>query len=131
MVSQVTNYLRFKSNGRLFSREYFDGNKTKGRISTRCFKKTNHTKFSKKRAFLIPWYAHVRVRIRGQEMFVFSENLACFIFLKHPFWYSPFYLITDDLTNLLSIGWRLAIIISGFLTYITNQHKLFRKKIRN
>ena len=25
----------------------------------------------------------------------FSENLACFVFLKHPFWDSPFFLITD------------------------------------
>ena len=27
----------------------------------------------------------VRVRIRGLEMFVFSENLTCFVFLKYPF----------------------------------------------
>ena len=27
----------------------------------------------------------------------FSENLGCFVFLKHPFWDSPFYLITDEL----------------------------------
>ena len=27
----------------------------------------------------------------------FSENLTCFVFLKHPFWDSPFCLITDDL----------------------------------
>ena len=26
----------------------------------------------------------------------FSENLACFVFLKDPFWDSPFCLITDD-----------------------------------
>ena len=28
----------------------------------------------------------------------FSENLTCFVFLKHMFWNSPFCLITDDLT---------------------------------
>ena len=27
----------------------------------------------------------------------FSENLACFVFVKHPFWDSPFCLITDAL----------------------------------
>ena len=27
----------------------------------------------------------------------FSENLACFVFLKHPFLDSPFCLITDEL----------------------------------
>ena len=26
----------------------------------------------------------------------FSENLTCFVFFKHPFWDSPFCLITDD-----------------------------------
>ena len=30
-----------------------------------CYKKTKHTKFSEKRAFLTPWYAHVPVCIRG------------------------------------------------------------------
>ena len=27
---------------------------------------------------------------RATKCFVFSENLACFVFLKHPFWESPF-----------------------------------------
>ena len=27
----------------------------------------------------------------------FWKNLACFVFLKHPFWDSPFCLITDEL----------------------------------
>ena len=26
----------------------------------------------------------------------FSENLACFVFLKHPFWDSPIFFITED-----------------------------------
>ena len=26
----------------------------------------------------------------------FSENLTCFVFLKHPFWDSPFFLITGE-----------------------------------
>ena len=66
--------------------------KQKGKSQNGCFKKTKHAKFSEKRIFLAPWYAHVRVRnIR------FLENLACFVFLKHPFWDSPFCLITDDL----------------------------------
>ena len=28
----------------------------------------------------------------------FSENLTCFVFLKHPLWDSPLCLITDDLS---------------------------------
>ena len=35
----------------------------KGESQNRCFKKTKRTKFSEKRTFLTPWYAHVRVRI--------------------------------------------------------------------
>ena len=30
-------------------------------------------------------------------MFVFTENMACFVFLLPPFWDSPFCLITDEL----------------------------------
>ena len=30
-------------------------------------------------------------------MFVFSENLVCFVSLKHPFWDLPFRLITNEL----------------------------------
>ena len=29
----------------------------------------------------------------------FSENLACFVFLKHQFWDSPFCLITDEIAH--------------------------------
>ena len=52
-------------------------------------KKTKHAQFSEKLTFLTPWYLHVRVRIRGQEMFVFLENLACFVFLLPPSGYLP------------------------------------------
>ena len=55
----------------------------KGESQNGCFKKTKHVKFSEKRTFL--------------EMFVFSENLTCFVFLKQPFWDSPFCLIMDGL----------------------------------
>ena len=64
-----------------------------------CFKKTKHTKFAEKRTFFAPWYAHVRVRnVR------FSGNLACFVFLKHPFWDSPFCLITDEISSSVFIN---------------------------
>ena len=69
----------------------------KGETQNEFFKKTKNAKFSEKRIFLTPWYAHVRVHIRGLEMFVFSENLARFAFLKRPFCDLPFYLITDEI----------------------------------
>ena len=37
---------------------------------------------------------------QGVRNIRFSENLACFVFLKHPFWYSPFCFITDEIVNL-------------------------------
>ena len=33
---------------------------------------------------------------QGVRNVCFSENLACFVFLKHPFWNLPFCLITDE-----------------------------------
>ena len=72
-----------------------------GKSQNGCFnKKKKHAKFSGNRTFLTPWYAHVRVhtcvyqRVRNVR---FSENLACFVFLKQPFWDSPFCLITGKL----------------------------------
>ena len=53
---------------------YFVGNKAKGRISKRT------------------------CAYQGARNVCFWENLACFVFLKHRFWDSPFCLITDDLT---------------------------------
>ena len=39
---------------------------------------------------------------QGVRIVHFSENLACFVFLKHPFWDSPFCLITDEWPFILS-----------------------------
>ena len=68
----------------------------KGESQNGCFKKTKHAKFSEK------------VR--------FSQNLACFVFLKHPFWDSPFSLITNEfnetvLVYLLRILFKIKILI--------------------
>ena len=35
----------------------------------------------------------------------FSENLSCYVFLKHPFWDSPFCLITNALADTFSWDW--------------------------
>ena len=61
----------------------FAGNKVKKIESQKgCFKKANHAKFSEKLNCLF---------------FGFSENLACFLSLKPPFWDSRFGVITDEL----------------------------------
>ena len=43
------------------------------------------------------------MRIIGVRNVRFSENLACFVLLKHPFWDSPFCLITDESTALAQL----------------------------
>ena len=71
-----------------------------------CLKKRKHAKFSEKRTFLTPWYTQLRVcAYQGVRTVRFSENLACFVSLKHPFWDSPFYFITDGIClNVLTIN---------------------------
>ena len=64
-----------------------------------CFKKTKHTKCSEKRIFLIPLIRTHTCAYQGIRDVRFSENLSCFVFLKHPFWDSPFCLIRLDLNN--------------------------------
>ena len=65
----------------------------KGESQNGCFKKTKHAKFSEKRNFL---RLDRHSAYQGLRNIRFSENLMCFVFLKHPFWDSPFCLITDD-----------------------------------
>ena len=85
-------------------REYSLVIRQKGKSQNECFKKTKHARFSEKRTFLTPWYAHVGGRIRGVRNVRFSENLACFVFLKHPFWDSPFCLNTDEISSSVFIN---------------------------
>ena len=42
--------------------------------------------------------------VSGVKKFLFSENLACFVFLKHPFWDSPFRLITDEFITFITMS---------------------------
>ena len=46
---------------------------------------------------------------QGVRNVCFSENLTCFVFLKHPFWDSHFCLINDEFFDavLLRYGWEL------------------------
>ena len=55
----------------------------KGESQNGCFKKTKH--------------ATRTLAYQGVRNVCFSENLACFVFLKHSFWDSAFCLITDEI----------------------------------
>ena len=51
---------------------------------------------------------HVHLLMRFRAHVCFSENLAWLVFFKHPFWDSPFCLITDELrvTHFICTWWR-------------------------
>ena len=51
------------------------GNKAKGKSQNGCFKKTKHAKFSEKRTFLIPWYAHDEVFFKTYNITSYLEKL--------------------------------------------------------
>ena len=83
------------------------GHKVKGWISKRVFQKTKHTKFSEKRTFLTPWYAH---EIRNKE--IRTKKCSLFgkfglLFLETRFEIRPFTLLptksSSKVKNLLYI----------------------------
>ena len=52
----------------------------KGESQNGWYKKTKHAAFFEKRTFLIPWYAHMRVCIRGKKCSFFGKfGLLCFL----------------------------------------------------
>ena len=69
----------------LFVRVKIVGNKEKGRNSIQVFQENKALQIF--RAY------------QGVRNVHFPENLACFVFLKHPFWDSPFSLITDEMNH--------------------------------
>ena len=70
----------------------------KGRISKRMFQENKVCQIFRK--MKISYYPLIRTCTRAYQRVRnvrFSENLACFVFLKHPFWDLPFCFITDEL----------------------------------
>ena len=90
----------------LFTQWNFFSNKAKGRISKLAFQENKARQVFRKWRFLNPWYAHVRTcTYQWVRNVRFLEHLACFVFLKRPFWGSPFCLITGDLDVLLDFAY--------------------------
>ena len=61
----------------------------KGRISKRVFQENEARQIFRK--------TDISCAYQGARNVCFLENWACLVFLKHPFWDSPFCLITDAL----------------------------------
>ena len=89
----------------LYSIVYFVGNTAKGRISKRVFQENKARQIFQKTNISYPLIRTRTSAYQGVKMFVFSENLTCFAFLKLRFWNSPFCLITVCLKLKLLWGW--------------------------
>ena len=72
-------------------------NKVKGRISKWVFQEKKPRHIFRKTNISYPLIHTRTCAYQGVRNVRFSENLAGFVFLKHPFWDSPFFLITDDI----------------------------------
>ena len=57
----------------------------KGESQGGCFKKTNCSQIFRKRNISYPLIRTRTCAYQGVRNVRFSENLACFVFLKHPF----------------------------------------------
>ena len=78
----------------------FAGNKAKGRISKRVFQENQARQIFRKTNISYPLIRTRTCAYQGVRNVCFSKNLACLVFLKHPFWDLPFYVITDGLLPL-------------------------------
>ena len=67
--------------------------------STPNFPKNEH--FLPSDTHTYPPDTHTYVRVLEVRNFRFSENLACFVFLKHALWDSLFYVITGEIILVL------------------------------
>ena len=91
-------------------------------------KKTKHAKFSEKRIFLTPLISACTCAYHGVRHVHFSENLACFVFSKQPFWNSTFCFITDDIVDWMrnyiwDVAGHLVPSVLYNLTNVKNTHR--------
>ena len=79
------------------------GNKAKEWIWERVFQENKARQIFRKTNISYPLIRTRSCAYQGVRNVHFSENLAHFVFLKHPFWDSPFYLITNEVHNLIGL----------------------------
>ena len=92
--SSFQKYINFVEHRLKFS--HFVSNKAKERISKRVFQESKARQIFRKTNISYPLIRTRMCAYQGVRNVRFSENLACFAFLKHRFWGSPFYPTTDD-----------------------------------
>ena len=81
------------------------GNKAEGQISKWLFQEHKARQIFWKTNISYPLTRTRTCVYQGVRNVYFSENLACFVFLKHPFWDSLFCLTTDEIC--LYFAWKL------------------------
>ena len=102
-----------------------------GLISKRGFQENKARQISQKTNISYP-LIHT-CAYQGVTNVRISENLACFVFLKHPFWDLPFCLITDKLFSQKVPSWMADQIVDSppmnifFLFVIGSDVNLLRK----
>ena len=74
----------------------FVDNTAKGQISRWVFQEKKVRQIFRKTNISYPMIHTHTCSYQGVRNVRFLENLTCFVFLKHPFWDSPFCLITDE-----------------------------------
>ena len=97
-------------------------NKAKGRISKRVFQEIKARQIFRKTNVLYPLIRTRTCACQGVKNVRFSENWACFVFLKHPFWDSPFCLVTDELSFFT---------LNQFFTYKSRSTQIRQSQIPN
>ena len=65
--------------------------------------------------YYLPCYVEASVCVPRGKKCSFSENLACFVFLKHPFWDSSVYHITFVLNVCVSHGYSCVMLFTGVI----------------
>ena len=72
------------------------GNKAKGHISKRRWQENKARQIFRKINISYPLICTCMCAYQGVRNVCYSKNLACFLFLLLPSWYSSFCLITDE-----------------------------------
>ena len=80
----------------ILSDNNYVSNKAKGRIRKRLFQENKVRQIFRKTNISYPLIRTRTCACQGIRNVCFSENLTCFVFLTHPFWDSPFCLITHN-----------------------------------
>ena len=100
------------------------GNEAKGWISKRVLQEHKARQIVRKTNISSPLILARTCAYQGVRNVRFSGNLACFVFLKYPFWDSPFCLITDELLHVIFRNFYILRVLAHCSTAISDYVRL-------